>query len=161
MALSLASSANIPLSDAKKSVHFTSSFSPSSLPSDPRFDFVNFPNPSRLNRTLSYSSLATSNRFSALANFSPNSDSYSPSPRSFASIVNPSQKFSNLRTNSLPRVAISKGSSPADKSHSDAPHVSDPRLDYLNYSNGRSPFTYCNGAFFTDSTIHFQFSLSC
>jgi len=75
MILSMASTNNIPFSEAKKSVYSQSQNSPSFRFTDPRFDFQNFPHISSPRSNPSPPSL---NKFSILQNYANNSPRFSP-----------------------------------------------------------------------------------
>jgi len=68
MILSLASTQNIPYSEAKKSVNLPSYNSSSPHISDPRFDFINYPNTLNSSATSSPLSFESPNRFLPLFN---------------------------------------------------------------------------------------------
>jgi len=78
MVLSLASTQNIPYSEARKSVFSHSSDSSSPQLSDPRFDFRNFPNLPNHRSNLTTPNFETYNRFSVLQNYGNNPPPVSP-----------------------------------------------------------------------------------
>jgi len=142
MTLSLASTRNIPYSEAKKSVDFPShSFSASPV-SDPRFDFVNFPN--TLNSKSSPLSFETPNRFFPLLGSDKGSSNLSPPPYSSTARKRPVLTNNNLsstansgksspRENSAPYPPRTRPSLSAPASFHPAHHNS------LMFPNGRSP----------------------
>jgi len=136
MALSLASTENIPLAEAKKKV---SNSSPDFLSKDLRFDYLNFPNLPRHQQSLSSSqplrqSFDGPNRFSVLADLPSNfEDSFC---RTFSSITAPSSR---------PNSHSVKQSFNPNLLPSRSPRCEDPRRNYLNYPNGRGPSGVGNG----------------
>jgi len=86
MILSLASTQNIPYSEASKSINLPGIYSNFPQISDPRFDYVNFPNTLNLSAKSSPSSFDTSSRFLLLFNLGYSSiSSGSPPLASFSS----------------------------------------------------------------------------
>jgi len=99
MTLSLASTQNIPYSEAKKSVNFLGYNTNSLQISDPRYDYVNYPNTLSLSAKSSPLSFETSNKFLPLFNLGNSSTNSNSSPSaSFSSIAKrrPSLINSNL-----------------------------------------------------------------
>jgi len=140
MALSLAATRNIPYSEARRSVSPpSSSTSPfSSLPSDPRFDFLNFPS---LPQPRSFPSPPPllMNRFSPLSNlpqdptssnYSDNSHVHTHSHKSFSQAAQQQQQQQPKG-----RLAIPTSHSPSHSHLSPPPHSHSPPTPRFSYPN--------------------------
>jgi len=138
MALSMASTENIPLAEAKRRVGASLSGS-SSLSKDIRFDYQNFPNlPQRQQSSPSSQSVShpffDPNRFSVLSDLSTNLEGLPR--RTFSAVTAHPTKTSMHPT----RRTSSSCPIPRCVSRSE-----DPRREYLVYPNGRSSFGRKNG----------------
>jgi len=165
MTLSLASTRNIPYSEARKSVNlpgFNSSSFQSPIP-DPRYDYINFPNTlsSNSNSNSPPFSFESPNRFSYLSNLSSNTTTSGSPPSSFSSAAKSRPNLinrnltdvSNSKNSSQPRssytrVSHSHNAQPISTSSSSSPPNFQAHYNLLNTPNGRFPPQSGNGVAF-------------
>jgi len=155
-ALSLASTENIPLAEAKRrvGVSLPDSFS---FSKDVRYDYKNFPNLPRSQQSSSYhrpvsQSFVGPNRFSVFDDLPPNYEG--PSRGSYSSVAVPSPRA---------RMHPVKQPSGSGQTHNYVSRPEDPRREHLAYPNGRNPpgggngvalLTSQNSAFVPPSQSH-------
>jgi len=154
MAVSLASAENIPIADTRRKIVDSPSDHSSSYFTDPRFDFLNFPNlPSRKQQFSSphyspdQSSFVETNPFSVLANLP--MDYESPPGRTFSSMAARPRRTYTYPTGRPLKLGPTSGQ---------ALHSVDPRREILISPNGRNTYNSENGSALSYSSNHLSSS---